>query len=119
VSYCSIKSLSHTNDMGRCQPYSSLGHGLWMECWIKVMQYFNMHLSMDDYQNFKQQLHCLVAGVERTWCRLCHLTIELRLAQTGVRFEKWADVVLSTVLSWRCRWGALQKIAKEQIFITC
>jgi hypothetical protein len=24
-----------------------------MECWIKVTQYFNMHLSMDDYRNLK------------------------------------------------------------------
>jgi hypothetical protein len=99
ISSClSIKSSSNTNDMGRYRPYSSLGHRLRMECLIKVMQYFNKHLSMDDYQNLKRRLHCLVAGVERTWWRLCQLTLELRLVQTGVRFEKWADVVLSIVL---------------------
>jgi hypothetical protein len=50
----------------------------------------------------QRRLHCLVAGVERTWWRLCHLTLELRLVQTGVRFEKWADVVLSITVCWRC-----------------
>jgi hypothetical protein len=67
----------------------------------------------------QQWLHCLVAGVERTWWRLCHLSLELRLIQTGVRFEKWADVVLFLVgvLEVPPRCVRPKKIAKEQIFV--
>jgi hypothetical protein len=59
-------------------------------------------------------------------CVTCHFFFKLRLVQLGVRFEKWADVVLSaSILSFIISYvgGAPEerpkKIAKEQIFIAC
>jgi hypothetical protein len=117
ISLClSVKSPSNTNDVGRCQPYSSLGHGLWMECWIKVMQYFNMHLSMDDYQNLKLRLHCLGCWTGEDMVK-------------AVPLDTWAEAGSNWCEIWKVSWWCAfyyvggapkarsKKTAKEQIFI--